>query len=108
MRGPGGPKSDRIPAMLSNGEHVLTAAEVRAMGGHGRVAKMRKSAMGTGGGDDDGGGHGFLGWLSDRVDNVKDALKKGYEYALKWVLSKFTNLLGRPRTTSPSRSPSAW
>lgn len=31
--GPGGPKTDSIPAMLSNGEHVFDAASVDAMGG---------------------------------------------------------------------------
>ena len=31
--GPGGPKDDRIPAMLSDGEHVWDAASVNAMGG---------------------------------------------------------------------------
>lgn len=43
--GPGGPKADMIPAMLSNGEHVLTAAEVQAMGGHNAVMKWRREAL---------------------------------------------------------------
>ncbi|KZM68479.1 hypothetical protein AWN90_11455 [Nocardia terpenica] len=42
--GPGGPTDDLIPAMLSNGEHVLTAAEVQAMGGHAGVYRMRAAA----------------------------------------------------------------
>lgn len=39
--GPGGPTDDKIPALLSNGEHVLTADEVNAMGGHGAVQYFR-------------------------------------------------------------------
>ena len=40
--GPGGPKDDWIPAWLSNGEHVLTAAEVVAAGGQDAVYRLRK------------------------------------------------------------------
>lgn len=43
--GPGTGTSDSIPAMLSNGEHVLTAAEVRALGGHNAVERFRQQAM---------------------------------------------------------------
>lgn len=39
--GPGGPRDDLIPARLSNGEHVLTAAEVQAAGGQGAIYRMR-------------------------------------------------------------------
>lgn len=39
--GPGTGTSDEIHAKLSHGEHVLTAADVRAMGGHGAVYAMR-------------------------------------------------------------------
>lgn len=67
VRGPGTGTSDSITARLSNGEHVWTAREVRAAGGHGAVAAMRSSVtrggkvrtMGAGsfaegGGADDG------------------------------------------------------
>jgi hypothetical protein len=43
--GAGTETSDSIPAMLSNNEHVLTAREVRAFGGHGAVERMRKEAV---------------------------------------------------------------
>lgn len=33
VSGPGGPKDDKIPAMLSNGEHVSTAHEINSLGG---------------------------------------------------------------------------
>ncbi|MEV7692487.1 phage tail tape measure protein [Microbacterium sp. NPDC089189] len=45
--GPGGPQDDRVPAMLSNGEHVLTANEVQAAGGHARVAQWRANLIAT-------------------------------------------------------------
>jgi hypothetical protein len=45
VSGPGGPREDRVPAYLSNGEHVLTAREVAAMGGHGAVERFRFLAV---------------------------------------------------------------
>ncbi|MFC9085362.1 phage tail tape measure protein [Nocardiopsis dassonvillei] len=41
VSGPGTETSDSIPAWLSTGEHVLTAAEVRALGGQDQVYAMR-------------------------------------------------------------------
>lgn len=44
--GAGTGTSDSVgPVMLSHGEHVLTAAEVTAMGGHSSVFAMRRSAL---------------------------------------------------------------
>ena len=45
VSGPGGPKADRIPAMLSDGEHVWTAAEVAAVGGQDKMYQLRQLAM---------------------------------------------------------------
>jgi tape measure domain-containing protein len=42
--GPGTATSDSILAMLSTGEHVLTAREVKGFGGHTAVMQMRKQA----------------------------------------------------------------
>jgi nucleoid-associated protein YgaU len=64
VRGPGSGTSDSIMARLSNGEHVWTANEVRAAGGHNAVASLRSAVsgrkarvMGDGSGRyDDGGG----------------------------------------------------
>ena len=50
ISGPGGPKSDVIPAMLSDGEHVLTAADVDAMGGQSGVDSFRKALHAATGG----------------------------------------------------------
>jgi TP901 family phage tail tape measure protein len=46
--GAGSTTSDSIPAMLSNGEHVWTAKEVEAAGGHGAVMAMRSMALASG------------------------------------------------------------
>jgi hypothetical protein len=46
ITGPGTGTSDSVAALLSNGEHVWTAAEVKRAGGHGVVARMRAAAMG--------------------------------------------------------------
>ena len=43
--GPGTGTSDSIPALLSNGEHVWTAEEVRRLGGHNKVESLRSLAM---------------------------------------------------------------
>lgn len=45
ITGPGTGTSDSILARLSNGEHVLTAKEVKALGGHGAVEKLRKAIL---------------------------------------------------------------
>ena len=50
ISGPGGPKSDVIPAMLSDGEHVFTAADVDAMGGQSGVYSFRKALHAAKGG----------------------------------------------------------
>jgi TP901 family phage tail tape measure protein len=42
IRGPGTATSDSIPALLSNGEHVLTAKEVEKAGGHDAIYRMRR------------------------------------------------------------------
>lgn len=49
--GPGTGTSDSIHALLSNGEHVLTAREVTGAGGHGAIEAMRAQwrRMATGG-----------------------------------------------------------
>ena len=43
--GPGTTTSDSVPAMLSTGEHVLTAREVDALGGHAAVYRLRAAAL---------------------------------------------------------------
>ena len=43
--GPGTGTSDDVPAWLSNGEHVLTAAEVQKAGGQAAIYRMRQAIM---------------------------------------------------------------
>lgn len=43
VRGAGSATSDSIPAMLSNGEHVLAARDVKAMGGQNKVYGFRRA-----------------------------------------------------------------
>lgn len=43
--GPGSGTSDDVPVMASNGEHMMSAAEVRAAGGHQAVAAWRASLL---------------------------------------------------------------
>jgi len=45
VRGPGTDTSDDIPSMLSDNEHVWTAKEVRAAGGHYAVSRLRKQVL---------------------------------------------------------------
>ena len=45
VRGAGTGTSDSIPALLSNGEHVITAREVSAAGGHGAVEQWRQGLL---------------------------------------------------------------
>jgi hypothetical protein len=45
IRGPGTGTSDSILGFLSNGEHVLTAREVRAAGGHKAIEAFRRSLL---------------------------------------------------------------
>lgn len=49
ITGPGGPQEDRVPVLASPGEHVWTAAEVKAAGGHEAMYKMRAAALEGGG-----------------------------------------------------------
>lgn len=41
--GPGGPRDDLVPVMASNGEHMWTAAEVLALGGHDEMYRLRRA-----------------------------------------------------------------
>jgi hypothetical protein len=50
IRGPGTSTSDSILARLSHDEHVLSAREVKGLGGHAAVEQLRKHARGFAGG----------------------------------------------------------
>lgn len=72
VRGPGTTTSDSIVGRLSHNEHVWTAKEVAAAGGHHAVAALRSAVLGGrdvrvygNGAFADGGG--VLGWLQGRL-----------------------------------------
>lgn len=47
INGPGTGTSDDVPVMASHGEHMWTAQEVRAAGGHSAMHAMRKAVLGS-------------------------------------------------------------
>lgn len=83
VRGPGTGTSDSIPARLSHGEHVLTAREVRAAGGHEAIYELRKMLLAgaitprfaKGGAVD------FSDWLGDMAGAAKRKAKSVYNKA---------------------------
>jgi phage-related protein len=85
VRGPGGPRQDRVPALLSNGEYVLPTRSVKKLG-QDHLDYMRKHGTLPPMGDP-----GLFGSLWNRVKDVGGALKKGAEYAIKWALSKLSS-----------------
>jgi TP901 family phage tail tape measure protein len=75
--GPGTGTSDTAGLFaLSNGEHVWTAAEVNAAGGHGAMESMRKMVLASGGGRADGGPifADYPARLSDLAVNQSEAI----------------------------------
>lgn len=86
--GAGTATSDSIPALLSNGEHVWTAREVRGAGGHGAVEALRARAAGSGSAFATGGAVGIprfadggvVDWLSGKARQIGGALMDGIEF----------------------------
>lgn len=60
--GAGTATSDSIPALLSNGEHVLTAKDVGAMGGQTGVYSFRNALHRAGGGD--------VPWMTGQIPHI--------------------------------------
>lgn len=69
ITGPGGPKSDTIPAMLSPGEHVLTADDVDKMGGQSKVYEFRQALQ-------NGDIEGFASGGAITLQKAKDAVAR--------------------------------
>ncbi|MEU1761311.1 hypothetical protein [Micromonospora sp. NPDC005652] len=87
--GPGTGVSDSVLARLSNGEHVWTAAEVAAAGGHQAVAAMRRAVLGQTAAFRDGGPVG---------DGIGDLFRKARKKATD-VYEGFTDFLSDPGGT---------
>lgn len=86
--GAGTATSDSIPALLSNGEHVWTAREVRGAGGHSAVEALRARAARSGSAYAKGGAVGLprfaeggvVDWLSGKARQIGGALMDGVEF----------------------------
>jgi phage-related minor tail protein len=86
--GAGTATSDSIPALLSNGEHVWTAAEVRGAGGHAAVEALRASALRGGSAFAKGGAvgvprfaeGGVVDWLTGAARKIGGAVMTGIEF----------------------------
>jgi phage-related minor tail protein len=87
--GAGTATSDSIPALLSNGEHVWTAREVRGAGGHSAVEALRARAAAGGSAFAKGGavgiprfaeGGGVIDWLSGKARQIGGALMDGIQF----------------------------
>jgi len=95
ISGPGGPRDDKIPARLSNGEYVVKASSVRKFG-RGTFDALNNGRMPTGGLQD---------WVSDKiegassiigsiVDVIKDGPKAAVKYLFENALKPLTDNLG--------------
>lgn len=85
--GAGTATSDSIPALLSNGEHVWTAREVQAAGGHSVVESLRQRALQSGATFANGGAvsiprfaeGGIVDWLSGKAQQVGSAVMSAFD-----------------------------
>jgi hypothetical protein len=94
--GRGTETSDSIPARLSRGEHVLTAKEVRAAGGHDVIYQLRRAILagqllpGFARGGAVGNGRGEIGdnfgnWLKKIGKGIKDKATDAFSSAAAFV-----------------------
>jgi phage-related protein len=107
VRGPGTGTSDSIPALLSNGEHVWTAREVRGVGGHGVVEALRRQAVGKFAKGGPVGAHGGIGdWFGGKIKALGGALSNAKDWVLGGV-HKAASLAAKPIRDLISRIPGA-
>ncbi|MCX4543768.1 hypothetical protein [Streptomyces sp. NBC_01565] len=86
--GAGTATSDSIPALLSNGEHVWTAREVQAAGGHSVVESLRQRALRSGSTFAAGGAVGIprfaeggvVDWFSGKAQKIGSAVMTGIDF----------------------------
>ncbi|MGW7327475.1 hypothetical protein ACWGIU_02370 [Streptomyces sp. NPDC054840] len=86
--GAGTATSDSIPALLSNGEHVWTAREVQAAGGHSVVESLRSRALQSGATFAAGGAVGLprfadggvVDWLSGKAQQIGSAVMTAFDF----------------------------
>lgn len=113
VRGPGGPRADRVPALLSNGEYVINAAATRRH--FGLIEAINRNRFASGGpvGKFAAGVQRFAtGGPVSRRENVRVGvllgldLSKGLERQLKTRLKTIGDRLGAELTRSLLGSPS--
>lgn len=86
--GAGTGTSDSIPALLSNGEHVWTAREVQAAGGHSVIESLRQRALQSGSTFASGGAVGIprfadggvVDWLSGAAQKIGGAVMTAFDF----------------------------
>ncbi|HWB36426.1 MAG TPA: transglycosylase SLT domain-containing protein, partial [Rugosimonospora sp.] len=106
VHGPGTATSDSIPAMLSRGEHVLTAREVQKAGGHQAIYRMRAGLM---------SGEPVMGFAAGgAVDGelkrgaLWPAIEGGMKAAVDSTKSQFGDIFGRTSASADILSPADW
>ncbi|GAX54748.1 transglycosylase SLT domain-containing protein [Streptomyces olivochromogenes] len=90
VRGRGTSTSDSIPARLSNGEHVLTAKDVQALGGHAGVMALRQGGGRRTALMKKGVAHASLGGaIGNFFEHPLDSIGKGgkwlWDQGVKWT-----------------------
>ncbi|MBB1253167.1 peptidoglycan DD-metalloendopeptidase family protein [Streptomyces sp. OF3] len=110
VHGPGTTTSDSILSALSRDEHVWTAKEVSAAGGHAAVQALRQQALKSGNGYAKGGpvgAHGGIGdWIGGRLRDVRDLLGSAKDWVLGGV-SKAASAAAKPIRDLINRTPGA-
>lgn len=96
VRGRGTETSDSIVGRLSHNEHVWTAKEVHAAGGHQAVAALRSAVLGGGrvrvygdGAFAEGGG--VMSWLGDRLGDLGQAARGAIYPIAEPILTRIKN-----------------
>lgn len=98
VKGPGGPKDDRVLRALSNGEYVLPASSAKNIGPKDLEYMRKFGKLPSGRAEDAMGGlwgiikAGGKAVLSG-VKSVGGAIKNGAQFAFKWVVNEFAKKL---------------
>lgn len=90
VTGPGTETSDSIRARLSRGEHVLTAAEVRAAGGHEAIYDWRRELMR--GHPAPPEGDGFGDWLKKTAKSIGKKASDVFDSTVDFITNPVKSL----------------
>lgn len=106
VSGPGTGTSDSVPAMLSRGEHVLTAREVQAAGGHQAIYRMRDGLLRKDGWAGFAAGGAVDGEL--KRGNLWAPIEGTMRAAVSDTQARLTDLFGRTSGSADIVSPADW